>query len=155
MLDIALLTGKQRQVVQHLQTRCSVVLSHLPSLRDFCQQHELDFNFVKGFLLGGALDEYVQTQALSDGAWVLTAKGQSGDIPGFALADKLLQGMTQIEELQAELGQAFSLNYGALRKENAVDMETRDGMRAIAILAPQVLENFRQRQAALRSISNA
>jgi phenylalanyl-tRNA synthetase alpha chain len=151
MLDIALLTGKQRQVVQLLQAQASPV----PSLRDFCQQHELDFNFVKGFLLSNTLHDYIQIQALSGQTWILTAKGQSGDIPGFALAEQLLQGKVQFEALQAELGESFSANYGALRKENAVDIDTQDGTKVITVLRSPVLESFRQRQAALNALADA
>jgi phenylalanyl-tRNA synthetase alpha chain len=149
MLDIALLTGKQRQVVQLLQTQAQV-----PSLRDFCHQHELDFNFVKGFLLSEALQDYVQVRERAGQTWELTAKGEGG-VPGFALAERLLQGATQFEVLQAELGEAFSSNYGALRKENAVDIETRDGTKIITIAEPQILGIFRQRQAALNQLAYA
>jgi phenylalanyl-tRNA synthetase alpha chain len=149
MLDIALLTGKQRQVVQLLQLQ-----SQVPSLRNFCQQHDLDFNFVKGFLLSDSLRDYVQAQELSKQTWTPTTKGRSG-VPGAALADRLLQGKDQFEGLQAELGEAFSANYGALRRENAVDIGTQAGTRVITVLSPQVLGLFRQRQAALNEIAYA
>jgi phenylalanyl-tRNA synthetase alpha chain len=151
MLDIASLTGKQRQVVQLLQ---QVPPEQNPiRLRSLCQDHQLDFNFVKGFLLGGALDEYVQVTAIANEAWVPTAKG--GEIPGWALADLLLQGSGQWDALQAALGHEFSLNYGALRKENAVDLVMEGDGRVVKILDRQVLEAFQQRQSALLAVSQA
>jgi phenylalanyl-tRNA synthetase alpha chain len=145
-IDSNQLTGKQRQVVQLLQQR-----SHIPSLYTFCQQQDLDFNFVKGFLLGGALGDFVQAEEIPNETWALTAKGESGEVIGFALAEKLLQGITKLDILQSELGQSFSLHYGALRKENAVDMGTQNGIRTIEVLNTAVLKQFRQRQAALQN----
>jgi phenylalanyl-tRNA synthetase alpha chain len=147
-IDPNQLTGKQRQVVQLLQQR-----SHIPSLYTFCQQQKLDFNFVKGFLLGGALD--VQVEEIPNETWALTAKGESGEVMGYPLAEKLLQGMTQLDILQTQLGQSFSLHYGALRKENAVDMETRSGIKTIEVLDAAVLKRFRQRQTALHNLVDA
>ncbi|NJR41078.1 MAG: phenylalanine--tRNA ligase subunit alpha [Leptolyngbyaceae cyanobacterium CSU_1_4] len=144
------LTGKQRQVVQLLQPH-----SQIPSLHRFCQQHDLDFNFVKGFLLGGTLDEWVQVRALPNETWVPTLKGESGEVTGFPLAEKLLQGCNQLEQLQAQLGLAFRLHYGALRKENAVDMGLHAGGKIIEVLEPTVLESFRRRQAALQNLTEA
>jgi phenylalanyl-tRNA synthetase alpha chain len=147
-IDPNQLTGKQRQVVQLLQQR-----SHIPSLYTFCQQQNLDFNFVKGFLLGGALD--VQVEEIPNETWTLTAKGESGEVMGYPLAEQLLQGITQLDVLQTQLGQSFSLHYGALRKENAVDMETRSGVKTIEILDAAVLKRFRQRQTALQNLVDA
>ena len=144
------LTGKQRQVVQLLQRH-----SQIPSLHRFCQQHELDFNFVKGFLLSGTLDDWVQVQDIPNETWALTPKGASGEVIGFPLAEKLLQGSNQVELLQTQLGQTFSLHYGALRRENAVDMGAIAGVKVIEILDPTVLESFRQWQAALQDLANA
>jgi phenylalanyl-tRNA synthetase alpha chain len=144
------LTGKQRQVVQLLQQRSSV-----PSLYTFCQQQKLDFNFVKGFLLGGALGDAVRVEEILNETWTLTAKGENGEAIGYPLAEKLLQGITQLDVLQTQLGQSFSLHYGALRKENAVAMETQAGVKNIAILDAAVLRQFRQRQAALQNLVDA
>lgn len=149
-LDGNQLTGKQRQVVQLLQQH-----SQIPSLHLFCQQHKLDFNFVKGFLLSGTLDDWVQVQDIAKDSWVLTPKGESGEVMGFALAEKLLQGNNQLELLQIQLGRAFRLHYGALRKENAVDMGTHAGVKVVEILDSTVLESFRQRQAAVQNLAHA
>lgn len=149
-IDWNQLTGKQRQVVQLLQQH-----SQIPSLHRFCQQQKLDFNFVKGFLLSGALNDWVQVQNIPNETWVLTAKGESGEVTGFPLAEKLLQGSNQLEALQSQLGQAFRLHYGALRKENAVDMSMEADVKFIKVLDRTVLESFRQRQAALQNLADA
>jgi phenylalanyl-tRNA synthetase alpha chain len=90
----------------------------------------------------------VELQERTQGQWVLTSKGQhlNGQIPGAILAEKLMQGLVQVEPLQAELGSDFSLNYGALRKENAVDMVMQDDTRIITILDPTILQTLQQRQ---------
>jgi len=152
------LTGKQRQVVLLLQQRAALQIpqgSQVPSLHLFCQQHDLDFNFVKGFLLGGTLDESVEAQEIPNETWVLTSKGESGEVIGFLLAEKLLQGINQLELLQIQLGLAFRLHYGALRKENAVNMITQAGAKVVEVLDASVLENFRRRQAALQDLTSA
>jgi phenylalanyl-tRNA synthetase alpha chain len=71
MLDVPQLTGKQRQFLLLLQQQDSV-----ESLRSHCALHGFDFNFIKGFLLSGVLEGYVQWQEHSQATWVLTQKGQ-------------------------------------------------------------------------------
>jgi phenylalanyl-tRNA synthetase alpha chain len=157
LIDGSQLTGKQRQVVQLLQQRAALQMPqglHLPSLHKFCQQHDLNFNFVKGFLLGGALGDAVQIVAVPTETWTVTVKGKSG-VVGYPLVEKLLRGITQLEPLQVALGDAFSVHYGALRKENAVDMRTQGGVRGIEILNAAMLEQFQQRQAALLNLADA
>lgn len=151
MLDISHLTGKQQQLLQLLQ-----VQSHISSLQAFCQQHQLDFNFVKGLLLEGTLDQYVQLTALTESSWILTSKGQGLDqIPGVALAEKLLAGITTVQQLQTELGEHFSLNYGALRKEGAVDMSSQADEKRVEVLHRDILIAFQQRQACFAAIRQA
>jgi phenylalanyl-tRNA synthetase alpha chain len=149
MLDPTQLTGKQRQLVQLLQTH-----TQIPSLRSLCQQHDLDFNFAKGFLLSGLLDQDLQLQELTEEVWELTARGQSlnGAVPGFRLSQKLAQGQTEAQALQQELGEAFSLEFGALRREEAVDMMATDTTKTIAVLDPTLFERFKARQTVFEAI---
>ncbi|MFQ4135890.1 phenylalanine--tRNA ligase subunit alpha [Nodosilinea sp. PGN35] len=158
MLDLLQLTGKQRQFVDLLQRQQSVA-----SLRSLCAEAGFDFNFINGFLLSGALDGYVQWQEHTQQTWVLTAKGEdvNGVLPGFPLAERLLQGMGDggafprgnRAALQAELGSGFSLNYGALRREQAVDLADGDGEGVVTVLRPSVLAAYQQRQAVFRAIA--
>ncbi|MEO1403106.1 MAG: phenylalanine--tRNA ligase subunit alpha [Cyanobacteria bacterium J06635_1] len=143
MLDTRQLTGKQREFIQRLQSQQTV-----DSLQAFCQIHRLDFNFIKGFLLSGALDDYVKYQDLTETCWTITEKGDhlKGTIPGSVLSEKLQRGITEVETLRRLLGKDFSTNYGALRKSQAVDMQDQDGTKTIVVLAPSALEHYQQRQ---------
>jgi phenylalanyl-tRNA synthetase alpha chain len=153
MLDTAQLTGKQRQLIQSLQP-----LQRIESLRSHCADHALDFNFAKGFLLSGVLSGYVQWQEQDHKTWVLTPKGEelAGQIPGIALVDKLRRGVTEVETLQTLLGPAFSIHYGALRKAQAVDMQTLtpESPRLIVVLKPEVLDLCRRRQDVFETLPN-
>ncbi|MBD2232160.1 phenylalanine--tRNA ligase subunit alpha [Phormidium tenue] len=158
MLDLLQLTGKQRQFIELLQRQHVV-----ESLRSLCVQAGFDFNFINGFLLSGALNSYVQWQEHTQRTWALTAKGEdlTGVLPGSLLADKLLQGQRDGGAspggnralLQAELGAAFSLHYGALRREQAVDLIDGDGEGTVAVLKSSVLGAFQQRQGVFEAIA--
>lgn len=150
MLDLLQLTGKQRQFVELLQRQPQV-----ESLQLFCTQHGFDINFINGFLRSGALEGYVQWQEHRQQTWALTSKGEdlAGVLPGFPLAERLLQGITDRAQLQADLGSAFSLNYGALRREQAVDLADGDGEGQVLVLKSAVLAAYQQRQAVLRAIA--
>ena len=152
MLDLLQFTGKQRQFVELLQRQ-----QRVESLRSLCAQAGFDINFINGFLRSGALDGYVQWQEHRQQTWVLTAKGESlgGVLPGSALADRLLQGVGDRATLQTELGTAFSLNYGALRREQAVDLVDGDGEGAVKVLKSSVLAAYRQRQGVFTAIYEA
>ncbi|MBE9157281.1 phenylalanine--tRNA ligase subunit alpha [Nodosilinea sp. LEGE 06152] len=152
MLDLRQLSGKQRQFVELLQQQQTVA-----SLRSLCAQAGFDINFINGFLLSGALDGYVQWQEHTQQTWVLTAKGDElgGVLPGFALAKRLLAGTRDRATLQAELGHAFSLNYGALRREQAVDLADGDGEGVVTVLKAAVLGAYQQRQAVFATIHAA
>ncbi|WOD41765.1 phenylalanine--tRNA ligase subunit alpha [Nodosilinea sp. E11] len=150
MLDLLRLTGKQRQFVELLQRQ-----QRVDSLRSLCAEAGFDVNFIHGFLLSGALDGYVQRQEHTQQAWVLTAKGEAlGKVlPGFPLADRLLQGVGDRATLQTELGSAFSLNYGALRREQAVDLADGDREGVVTVLKSSVLAAYQQRQAVFGAIA--
>jgi phenylalanyl-tRNA synthetase alpha chain len=150
MLDVTQLTGKQRQFIQLLQR-----LDQVPSLRSLCHTHDLDFNFVKGMLLSGVLDEYITRQEHTEERWELTPKGEelSGLIPGAVLAEKLLRGTSEVPDLQALLGERFSLGVGALRKEQAIQIQDRGDVKVIEVLKPDVLARYPQRQEVLGAIA--
>ncbi|PSR17153.1 phenylalanine--tRNA ligase subunit alpha [filamentous cyanobacterium CCP3] len=150
MLDLRQLSGKQRQFVELLQQRQTV-----ESLRSLCAQAGFDINFINGFLLSGALDGYVQWQEHTQQTWVLTAKGEElgGVLPGFALAKRLLAGTRDRATLQAELGHTFSLNYGALRREQAVDLADGEGEGVVTVLKSSVLGAYQQRQTVFAAIA--
>jgi len=150
MLDLLQLTGKQRQFVALLQSQTQV-----DSLNALCVQHGFDVNFINGFVRSGALEGYVQWQEQAHPTWGLTPKGQDldGQLPGMALAERLVQGITDRHTLQAELGTAFSLHYGALRREQAVDLADGDGEGQVVILKSAVLVAYQQRQALLTQIA--
>ncbi|MEB3289433.1 MAG: phenylalanine--tRNA ligase subunit alpha [Leptolyngbya sp.] len=150
MLDLFQITGKQRQFVALLQGQTQVA-----SLNDFCEEHGFDVNFINGFVRSGILEGYVLWQEQTHPTWRLTPKGQAleGQLPGMALAERLLQGITDRGTLQAELGTAFSLHYGALRREQAVDLADGDGEGQVVILKSAVLVAYQQRQALLTHIT--
>jgi phenylalanyl-tRNA synthetase alpha chain len=150
MLDLLQLTGKQRQFVHLLQRQ-----QRVESLRSLCTHHGFDINFINGFLLSGALEGYVQWQEHRQQTWALTAKGEdlAGVLPGFPLAERLLQGICDRAQLQTELGAAFSLNYGALRREQAVDLVDGEGEGKVVILKSAVLAAYQQRQTVLAAIA--
>ncbi len=150
MLDLQQLTGKQRQFVQLLQGQTVV-----DSLRSLCQQHQFDINFIKGFLGSGALEGYLLWQEHPQEGWVLTSKGEglAGALPGAALAELLLGGVQDRALLQARLGSQFSLNYGALRREQAVELQDGEGEGWVRVIKPAVLAAYQQRQATLGAIA--
>lgn len=150
MIDVLQLTGKQRQLVALLQPQ-----SQVASLNQFCAQHGFDVNFINGFVRSGALDGYVLWQEHGNQTWALTLKGidLDGQLPGMALAERLLQGITDRAALQRELGATFSLHYGALRREQAVDLADGDGEGQVVILKSAVLAAYQQRQALLTQIA--
>ena len=150
MLDLLQMTGKQRQFVALLQSQPQV-----ESLNRFCAQHGFDINFINGFVRSGALEGYVLWQEQIHPTWRLTAKGEDlgGQIPGMALADRLLNGITDRAILQAELGATFSLHYGALRREQAVDLADGEGEGQVVVLKSSVLAAYPQRQALFSQIA--
>lgn len=150
MIDLQQLTGKQRYFVQLLQRQPVVA-----SLRSLCADHHLDFNFINGFLLSGVLEGYVQWQEHSHQTWSLTpkAEGVGARLPGVALADQLLQGVRDRAVLQATLAKDFSINYGALRREQAVDLQDGDGEGTVIVLKPAVLAAYQQRQVTLSAVA--
>ncbi|WP_036030003.1 phenylalanine--tRNA ligase subunit alpha [Leptolyngbya sp. PCC 6406] len=159
MLDPAQFTGKQRQFVQQLQQ-----VQRVDSLRSHCTQHGFDFNFIKGFLLSGALAGAVEWQEQTHETWGLTAKGQGlqEGIPGAALAAQLLQGVTDVSTLLTVLGEAFSLHYGALRKGHIVDLRHDQGpigdpgntIKTIALVQPDALVPYPQYQATYEALKS-
>lgn len=152
MLDPLQLTGKQRQFIQHLQPHTT-----LPSLRQYCTTHQLDFNFAKGFVLSGVLDEYVTWQELTDDTWYLTPKGHDvlpEGLPGVSLADKLRRGVTEVDTLQALLGSDFSRHYGVLRRDRIVDMQVQDAAKIMVVLQPERLPDYQERQAVFEAIAH-
>ncbi|PSN19017.1 phenylalanine--tRNA ligase subunit alpha, partial [filamentous cyanobacterium CCP5] len=126
------------------------------SLRSHCRTHGLDFNFAKGFLLSGALEGYVQWQEILEPTWSLTEKGTAlqGEIPGVLLAEKLQRGVNELDVLQTLLGRRFSLGFGALRREQAVEMRSQDQTKTINVIKPEVLAAFPARQATLVAIAD-
>lgn len=150
MLNLTQLTGKQRQFLQLLQTR-----DRVSSLRSLCKQHGFDFNFIKGFLLSGALDGYVQRKDVTETGWSLTSKGQDleGTIPGVQLAELLIQGILSLSNLQEQLGEKFSVNVGALRKEQAIELQDVGGEKQIRVAKPDVLALYRERQSIFVAIA--
>jgi phenylalanyl-tRNA synthetase alpha chain len=149
MLDLPQLTGKQRQFLLILQQQQTV-----ESLRSLCTHHNFDFNFIKGFLLSGVLQEYVQWQEHSQTTWVLTPKGKDldGILPGFALAEQILRGTNHWTSLQVALGPAFSLNFGALRREAAVDVMGQGEEARMNVLKPGVLRDYATRQQVFEAV---
>jgi phenylalanyl-tRNA synthetase alpha chain len=150
MLDLPQLTGKQRQFLLLLQQQQQV-----ESLRSLCTHHGFDFNFINGFLLSGALEGYVQWQEHSQTTWVLTPKGsdQAGILPGAHLAAELLAGTTAWASLRSTLGPAFSLNFGALRREAAVEITGQGDGALVTVLKPGVLREYQTRQQVLTAVA--
>ena len=151
MLNPSLLSGKQKRFLQLLRG-----CQDIPSLRQFCQQEAIDFNFLKGFITSGLVDDYLQVTrhgAVSD-VWQLTPKGEGlqGQLPGAALVSLLLQGQTQVADLQEQLGEAFSTHYGALRKAQLVDWEPGEQGRNIQLLDRSGLVAVQERQMILTAI---
>jgi phenylalanyl-tRNA synthetase alpha chain len=142
MVDPSQLTKKQRQFVQRLRA-----VQRIDSLRDFCDREGFDVNFIKGFVLSGALDDVLTWQEHVDDTWTLTSKGKglAAEIPGAELASRLWAGQTDSAMLQAELGDRFSYEFGALRKVQAVALDERD--RTLTILNRQQLDAYREYQA--------
>lgn len=149
MLHLTQLTGKQRQFVQRLQA-----VQCIESLRRFCDREGFDFNFIKGFVLSGALDDVITWQAQTDNTWSLTPKGEhlSAGIPGAQLAAQLLAGQTAIAELQAALGDRFSYEFGALRKVQAVAIGDGGDTHTITCLNRQRLAAYTQYQATFAAL---
>ena len=147
MVDPSQLTKKQRQFVQRLRA-----VQRIDSLRDFCDREGFDVNFIKGFVLSGALDDVLTWQEQVDATWTLTPKGKglAAGIPGAWLAARLLAGQTDGAMLQAELGDRFSYEFGALRKVQAVALGDRD--HTLTILNRQQLDAYRQYQAAFDAV---
>jgi phenylalanyl-tRNA synthetase alpha chain len=147
MLDLSLLTDKQRQFIHHL-----LATPKIASLREHCDRHEFDFNFAKGFLLSDVLKDSVELRKLGQPIVELTAKGNAlnGILPGTLLVEKLKQNITDFDQLQTILGESFGLHYNALRKEQAVNLVTKDdpknGTKTLEILDRSILETFEQRQ---------
>jgi phenylalanyl-tRNA synthetase alpha chain len=156
MLDLTQLSGKQRQLLRLLQEQLPSRTA-VKTLRSLCSEHHLDFNFVKGFLLSGLLAGYVDWEELAQTRWTLSDKGATlgGQIPGATLAAQLLQGVTELDALQQEFGQAFSVNYGALRKEQAVDLQSSSvqGPKLVQVLRPEILKCYQERQAVFAAIA--
>lgn len=151
MLNSQQFTGKQQQFIQLLRAE-----QVIPSLRSHCQTHGLDFNFAKGFLLSGALDDYLTWEEIREAAWGLSEKGAAlpGKLPGVELAERLHRGIVELDMLQTLLGRQFSLEFGALRREQAVAMQTRDQVKIVEITRPNIITAYPARQAAFEAIAH-
>jgi phenylalanyl-tRNA synthetase alpha chain len=149
MIDTTQLTGKQRHLLTQLQGQTTI-----PSLMFFCEEQNFDFNFAKGFILSGILDEYLEIQELLEEKLSLTQKGLGlgGVIPGYELAIRLSAGMTEVEKLKEELGETFSINYGALRKIKAVDMRGQNSSQEIVVLSSDILDDIKARQTVFSAV---
>lgn len=147
MIDTTRLTEKQRQVIRLFQENLKVL-----SLRSFCKKFELDFNFVKGFILSDILKNCLEINDLSKDYFVLSNKGKKIDqyIPGYALAKKLsIESLLDIAQLQQELGQSYyGINFGALKKEKAVDIKTEENEnhQKLYVTNNSIIEQFLKRQ---------
>ena len=144
MLDSSTLSGKQKRFLQRLRS-----LRHIPSLQRFCRDENLDFNFLKGFILSGLATDYLRVQELGQEQWHLTSKGEAaqGQLPGTRLAQLLGDGERDLERLQTRLGSTFSGDYGALRREQWVDLqEGARGEKTLVILDPEGLAQMGERQ---------
>lgn len=139
------LSPKQTQFLQRLRHCHSI-----PSLREFCQQEQFEFNFLKGLLSSGFLDSYVTVHPLSDTTphWQLTPKGEglSPTLPGIRLAQLLLEGQTDTSRLQGELEEAFGTEYASLKNLNAIDWQPGEVGKRIQILSVTELEAIQARQ---------
>ncbi len=149
MADAQQFTGKQRALVQSLQG-----YSRVESLRSHCQAHGLDVNFAKGFLLSGALNEYVQLQEKANAVWAPTSKGEAlnGRLPGAALAARLLRGIVDVGTLKTLIGGDFSLQFGALKAAHAVDMVERNGTKIVQSQTDRVMKDYLERQEVLDAV---
>jgi phenylalanyl-tRNA synthetase alpha chain len=150
MLDLSLLTDKQRQFIHHL-----LATPEIASLRAHCDRHEFDFNFAKGFLLSDVLKDSVELRELGQPVVELTAKGNAlnGILPGTLLVKELRQNITDLDQLQTTLGEAFGLHYNALRKEQAVNLVTQGEAKTLEILDRSILDTFEQRQQLFTDLS--
>jgi phenylalanyl-tRNA synthetase alpha chain len=150
MLDLSLLTDKQRQFIYHL-----LATPEIASLRAHCDRHEFDFNFAKGFLLSDVLKDSVELRELGQPVVELTAKGNAlnGILPGTLLVKELRQNITDLDQLQTTLGEAFGLHYNALRKEQAVNLVTQGEAKTLEILDRSILDTFEQRQQLFTDLS--
>jgi phenylalanyl-tRNA synthetase alpha chain len=157
MIDTTRLTEKQRQVILLLQANSKVL-----SLRSFCEIHELDFNFAKGFILTDILKSYIEIKDLSKDSFVLTKKGRKTGkyIPGYSLAQKIIQNnqeiLLDVSQLQQELGQDYGINFGVLKKEKAVAIKTEEnvneGQQKICVVNRNIIDEFIKRQEVFSAI---
>jgi phenylalanyl-tRNA synthetase alpha chain len=156
MIDTSRLTEKQRQVIQLLQEN-----SRVPSLRSFCESHDINFDFVKGFILSDIVSDYLEINDLSKEYFLLSNKGKKVGryIPGYALARKLsIEGLFNVSELQEELSQtAYGIDFGALKKAKAVQLETGndESEKRIHINDSLILQKFLERQEIFSQISTS
>jgi phenylalanyl-tRNA synthetase alpha chain len=150
-INTSLLTEKQRQVIRLFQENSKIL-----SLRSFCERHGLDFNFVKGFVLSEIIKDYLDIEDLSEDSFVLTKKGTKiGQcIPGYSLADRIIRyDLLDVSQLHQDLGQDYGANFGALKKEGAIEVAAKPNgdkenevQRKITILDKTIVEKFIQRQ---------
>jgi phenylalanyl-tRNA synthetase alpha chain len=127
MIDTTRLTEKQRQFIRLLQENPKI-----SSLLVLCDESKLDFNFVKGFILSGILDEYAEISHLPKDSFTLSNKGKKidGFISGYTLARKFSkENSLSVSHVQQELGQdSYAKEFGALKKENVVEIKIeKDG----------------------------
>ncbi|MFZ9739586.1 MAG: phenylalanine--tRNA ligase subunit alpha [Prochlorotrichaceae cyanobacterium] len=145
------LSPQQKHFLQRLR-HCQ----RIPSLRQFADQEQFEFNFLKGLLSSGLVDAYLSVRALEErtSQWQLTPKGEgvSPQLPGVALAQLLLQGQTDAAQLQQALGEAFSPEYAGLKNLRAIDWHRGEEGKRIQILSVEALEALQARQQVFRSL---
>ncbi|MEY2977566.1 MAG: hypothetical protein RLZZ435_1705 [Cyanobacteriota bacterium] len=145
------LSPQQKHFLQRLR-HCQLI----PSLRQFADQEQFEFNFLKGLLSSGLVDAYVTLRPLVEmtAQWQLTPKGEgvSPQLPGVALAQLLLQGQTDAAQLQQTLGEAFSPEYAGLKNLRAIDWYPGEEGKQIQILSIEALEALQARQQVFRTL---
>ncbi|MEB3272671.1 MAG: phenylalanine--tRNA ligase subunit alpha [Prochlorothrix sp.] len=114
------LTPKQQAFLEQVRAWGTV-----NSLRQFCQAQEIEFNFAKGFCLSGLVTDWLTVEEQADAQWHLTPKGRqrsaaAAPVPGCTLAELLAQGVTQMAELQEQLGDEFAGEFSVLQQIGAV-----------------------------------
>jgi hypothetical protein len=147
MIDTTRLTEKQRQVIRLFQER-----SEISSTILFCKEHELDFNFVKGFLLSGIFEGYLKITNSHKDAFILSSKGKKigQHIPGYFLAKKLsIENLLDVTRLQEELGQdCYGKDFGALKKEKIIEVKVEEngGIQKLYYTDLAIIDLFIKRQ---------
>src|SRR3989344_4565040 len=143
-MDVLKLTPKHRQFLRAIKGK-----GEIESVKKLCEEIGLDFNFVKGFIKSGLIQDWIDFEEMTKATYALTKLGSNSEyVVGYRLLEKLDEGVANIHSLQESLGnKTLAEDYAKLKKEGVVAEEG-----STFVLKKNLSQEYKRRQEAFSLI---